>query len=179
MTKTVTVLLGRGTRVLALAIFFVVAMSPGFAQAQAGGGLGADVTITPDVVYGHKDGMALTFDVFKPTSPNGAATLHIVSGGWVSRYTPPTALRPADQDLYKQLLDRGFTVFAVRHGGSPRYNISRNRTGRPARGELYSHDGVALRHQSRPDGRVRHERGRSPVADAGDGLQRRRFCEQG
>jgi acetyl esterase/lipase len=123
MTKTVTVLLGRGTRVLALAIFFVVAMSPGFAQAQAGGGLGADVTITPDVVYGHKDGMALTFDVFKPTSPNGAATLHIVSGGWVSRYTPPTALRPADQDLYKQLLDRGFTVFAVRHGGSPRYNI--------------------------------------------------------
>ncbi len=26
----------------------------------------APVTITPDVVYGHKDGMALTFDVFKP-----------------------------------------------------------------------------------------------------------------
>ena len=117
---------------LALGLWLVAATSPMLAQAPAaqapaaapaGVSLGAGVAITPDVVYGHKDGMALTFDVFKPTRPNGAAVLNIVSGGWISRYNPPNALPPDTADIYKQLLDRGFTVFAVRHGGSPRYNI--------------------------------------------------------
>jgi len=74
--------------------------------------------VIPDVVYGHKDGMALTFDLFKPkTHPNGAAVIFIVSGGWVSRYTPPdeAVLR------YQELLDKGFTVITLRHGGSPKY----------------------------------------------------------
>lgn len=77
------------------------------------------VEITPDVVYGHKDGMALTFDVFRPADPNGAAVLYMVSGGWVSRWTPPegTAAR------FAGLLDHGFTVLAVRHGSSPRYKV--------------------------------------------------------
>ena len=74
--------------------------------------------VIPDVVYGHKDGMALTFDVFKPkTHPNGAAVVFIVSGGWVSRYTPPDEALPR----YQELLDKGFTVIALRHGGSPKY----------------------------------------------------------
>ena len=34
------------------------------------------VEIKPDIVYGHKDGMALTFDAFRPTADaNGAAVL--------------------------------------------------------------------------------------------------------
>jgi acetyl esterase/lipase len=76
--------------------------------------------VIPDVVYGHKDGMALTFDVFKPkTNANGAAVIFMVSGGWVSNYTPP------EQALsrYQELVDKGFTVIALRHGGSPRYVI--------------------------------------------------------
>src|SRR6188474_890431 len=41
--------------------------------------------IKPDVVYGHKMGMALTLDVLKPKSNgNGAGVLFMVSGGWVS-----------------------------------------------------------------------------------------------
>ena len=37
--------------------------------------------ITPDVVYGHKAGMALTFDVFRPAgAANGAGILNMVSG---------------------------------------------------------------------------------------------------
>lgn len=79
-----------------------------------------NVDIIPDVVYGHKDGMALTFDVFKPkTHPNGAAVIYIVSGGWISRYIPP------DEAVtrYQELLDKGFTVFTLRHGGSPKYLI--------------------------------------------------------
>ena len=47
-------------------------------QAQTGG------SIVPDVVYGHKYGMALTFDVFMPANANGAAVLNMVSGGWRS-----------------------------------------------------------------------------------------------
>jgi hypothetical protein len=39
------------------------------------------VTITPGVVYGHRDGMAITFDVFTPPRPNGAAVLHM-GAGW-------------------------------------------------------------------------------------------------
>src|SRR5688572_24142160 len=29
-------------------------------------------SVTPDVVYGHKDGLALTLDVYRPARPNGA-----------------------------------------------------------------------------------------------------------
>ena len=79
-----------------------------------------EFTVVPDVVYGHKDGMALTFDVLKPVAQaNGAGVLYMVSGGWYSRYSPPeqTATR------FAELLDRGFTVFVVRHGSSPKYVI--------------------------------------------------------
>lgn len=78
-----------------------------------------DNGITADVVYGHKHGMALTFDVFKPKQPNGAGVLFMVSGGWFSHWYPPEqAVR-----LFAPLLERGFTVFAVRHGSSPKYVI--------------------------------------------------------
>jgi acetyl esterase/lipase len=81
------------------------------------------VRATTDVVYGHKDGMALTFDLFKPASPNGAAVIHVVSGGWVSRYAPPNLLPIRERQNYDELLSRGFTVISLRHGASPRYNI--------------------------------------------------------
>jgi hypothetical protein len=41
-------------------------------------------SVTTDVVYGHKDGLALTFDVHGPAQPNGAGLIWIVSGGWQS-----------------------------------------------------------------------------------------------
>ena len=80
----------------------------------------AEVEIVPDVVYGHKDGMALTFDVFKPkTGANGAAILYMVSGGWVSSWNPPQQA----VTRFQPLLDKGFTVITVRHGSSPKYFI--------------------------------------------------------
>ena len=80
----------------------------------------ADVEVTPDVVYGHKFGLAMTFDVYRPTTnANGAATLFMVSGGWYSKWAPPEAL----QGRFKPLLEKGFTVFAVRHGSSPKFTI--------------------------------------------------------
>src|SRR6056297_214719 len=81
---------------------------------------GSSVQIQADVVYGHKDGLALTMDVFQPeTEPNGAAILFMVSGGWFSRWSPPATM----QSLFQPYLDRGYTMMAVRHGSSPRYSI--------------------------------------------------------
>lgn len=76
--------------------------------------------IVADVVYGHKDGLALTMDVYKPeTAANEAAILFMVSGGWFSRWAPPEQTKP----LFDPYLSSGYTVFAVRHGSSPRYSI--------------------------------------------------------
>ncbi len=43
-----------------------------------------DVAVLSDVVYGHKFGMALTFDVYRPSNANGAAVIFANSGGFVS-----------------------------------------------------------------------------------------------
>ena len=87
-----------------------------FAGAAAGEG---DVQIQPDVVYGHKDGMALTMDVLRPENPSGAAVLFLQSGGWYSAWREPAELVPAARPL----LDKGFTVFLVYHGSAPRFQV--------------------------------------------------------
>ncbi len=80
----------------------------------------AEVKVTPDVVYGHKFGLALTFDVFAPTEkPNGAGVLFMVSGGWYSNWSPPEQAEPT----FRPLTDAGYTVFAIRHGSSPKFSI--------------------------------------------------------
>lgn len=73
-----------------------------------------------DVVYGHKDGMALFYDVLYPTGPsNGAGIIYMVSGGWFSRWQQP------EQRLsgFADMLEAGYTVFAVHHGSAPRYYV--------------------------------------------------------
>lgn len=79
----------------------------------------AQAEIEADVVYGHKDGLAMTLDVYQPDEPNGAAVLFMVSGGWYSKYSPPAAAIP----MFAPFLESGYTLFAVRHGSSPRYTI--------------------------------------------------------
>ncbi len=78
-----------------------------------------DVAITADVIYGHKDGMALTFDVLTPAEANGASVMWLQSGGWYSPYNEPANLIPASTPL----LNEGFTVFIVRHGSAPRFQV--------------------------------------------------------
>ena len=78
------------------------------------------VEITADVVYGHKDGLAMTFDVLKPKEKaNRAGILFLVSGGWYSGWSPPEG----SVRQFQSLLDKGFTMFIVRHGSSPKYVI--------------------------------------------------------
>ena len=79
----------------------------------------ADQSIIPDVVYGHKDGMALIYDVFRPEKPNGAGIILMMSGGWFSRWTPPEQI----SRWMLPLTDAGYTTFAVYHGSAPRYKV--------------------------------------------------------
>ncbi len=82
----------------------------------------ASPDIVPDIVYGHKLGMALTMDLYQPKAPktpNGAAILFMVSGGWRSNWAPPEK----GIALFGGLVEKGFKVFAVRHGSSPKFNI--------------------------------------------------------
>lgn len=102
-----------------LALLVAVSLSgPTFAE--------NNFTISFDNIYGHKSGMALTFDVVKPDDPNGAALLYMVSGGWVSRYFD---LEKALADSRNQngrltnIVDKGFTLFVVRHGSSPHFKV--------------------------------------------------------
>ena len=77
-----------------------------------------DYQRTEDVIYGRKYGTALTFDVFKPSKPNGLGIVVIVSGGWFSAHE---AINPS---LFAPLLQHGYTVFAVVHGSQPRYIVT-------------------------------------------------------
>ncbi len=102
-------------RIFLLALIFSLLIASTF-EAHA-----EEVSITPDVVYGHKFGLATTFDVFTPEKDaNGAAVLFMVSGGWYSRWSPPEQM----QAMFRPLTDNGFTVFAVRHGSSPKFSIA-------------------------------------------------------
>ena len=97
-------------RIIALVAVVGLLLVPVAVQAQ-------DVTVTPDVVYGHKYGMALTFDVFTPANANGAAVLNMVSGGWRSN---PDDFEPK---IGKAFLRRGYTLFAVSHLSQPKATI--------------------------------------------------------
>ncbi|MGE0127938.1 MAG: prolyl oligopeptidase family serine peptidase [Blastocatellales bacterium] len=78
------------------------------------------IEIFPDLVYGHKDGLALTLDVVKPkANANGVAIVYLVSSGWFSTYSPPAEAVARSPDL----LEPGFTVIYVRHGSSPKYQM--------------------------------------------------------
>lgn len=76
-------------------------------------------TYVRDVIYGHRDGMALTYDVFKPLKPNGALVVNMVSAGWRSSWGPPEER----QARYQWLIDKGFTVAALHHSSAPRFQV--------------------------------------------------------
>lgn len=78
-------------------------------------------TYVRDVIYGHRDGMALTYDVFKPVKgANGALVVNMVSAGWRSSWGPPEER----QARYQWLIDKGFTVVALHHASAPRFPLT-------------------------------------------------------
>ena len=79
-----------------------------------------DIEVTRDVVYGRRDGMALTYDIFRPKiNPKGVGVLWMNTGLWASMWAPVELI----VGFFKPLLDAGYTVFCVRHCSSPRYVV--------------------------------------------------------
>jgi acetyl esterase/lipase len=73
-----------------------------------------------EVIYGRKDGMALTMFMLSPKERgNGKAIISVVSGNWISSYNYSSSF----VNSAKVYLDRGYTVFTVMHGSQPRYAI--------------------------------------------------------
>lgn len=110
----------RNSLVFRLMLCCCVSGMVSFAAGMSAEAADPKVKITPDVVYGHKDGLAMTFDVFTPAeNAKGIGLIFVVSGGWYSHWTPPEKL----QGMFTAITSKGFTVFAVRHGSSPRFGI--------------------------------------------------------
>jgi len=73
-----------------------------------------------DVVYGYKDGMGLLMNVFAPQErANGVGIIFVVSSGMNS--DPEWSRGFGDTVTTKELLESGYTVFAVGHSSQPKY----------------------------------------------------------
>ena len=83
-------------------------------------------TATEDVVYGQKEGMGLTLDVLQPEeNRKGVGILVVSSGSWKSsKSNLAEDVAKFRQDHWGMgLLHGGFTVFVVRHGSGPRFQV--------------------------------------------------------
>jgi acetyl esterase/lipase len=98
-------------------LFFILLFSCYHEQLNAQDSLSFTKT---EIIYGRKDGMALTMLMLAPKEhPNGKAIISVVSGNWNSSYN--YALSFVNNS--KIYLDRGYVVFTVIHGSQPRYSI--------------------------------------------------------
>ena len=83
-------------------------------------------TAIEDVVYGQKEGMGLTLDVLQPEqNPKGIGILVVSSGSWKSsKSNLAEKVAQFRRDHWGMgLLHSGFTVFVVRHGSGPRFQV--------------------------------------------------------
>lgn len=108
------------TVVAVLLSFLLLTLSRALADEQP-----AAHRLTEDLVYGHKDGLALTLDVIQPEqNRNGFGLILVSSGSWISKKSdiPEQNQRGVLRAL--ELIKGGYTLFVVRHGSSPRYAVS-------------------------------------------------------
>ncbi|HJS53211.1 MAG TPA: alpha/beta hydrolase [Chitinophagaceae bacterium] len=74
-----------------------------------------------EIIYGRKDGVALTMLQLKPTAKsNGKAVIKVIAGAWNSSYYQATGAIEDSKTLYT---DKGFTVFEVIVGSQQRFAI--------------------------------------------------------
>src|SRR4030042_2144680 len=73
-----------------------------------------------EIIYGHKDRMALVMFGQSPTGiSNGKSVIWVVSAGWTSDFNWIGMFKA----LVKPISDRGYTVFFVMHGSQPKYTV--------------------------------------------------------
>jgi acetyl esterase/lipase len=86
-----------------------------------------DYHMVENIVYGHKDGLALTLDVLTPKqNAKGIGVILVSSGSWKSSKSNVAEenVRRINEDHWAQgLLAGGYTLFVVRHGSGPRYTV--------------------------------------------------------
>lgn len=70
------------------------------------------------ILYGTRNGTALTLDVLRPRNPNGLGVAFMVSGGWKSKGPGETP-----SWMYAPVLRRGYTVFAISHVSQPKASV--------------------------------------------------------
>ena len=98
-------------------ILFTLVLFPWRLHAYAGDPEKQPTRIS-DVIYGRKDGLALTLDVFPPSGkPNGAAVVLVASGVFNS------AAKDIQPIFTAPFVKRGYTCFVVVHGSQPRYTV--------------------------------------------------------
>jgi acetyl esterase/lipase len=73
---------------------------------------------TNGIVYGQRHGKDLTFDVLRPSHPNGIGVALMVSGGWKS--ASAGGFQPW---ISSPLLRQGYTVFTVYHISQPEATV--------------------------------------------------------
>jgi acetyl esterase/lipase len=100
-------------RKLLILIFFGLGSSQLTAQNQSG-------FIKKDLIYGRKDGLALTMVMLSPKGKsNRKAIVKMVSSGWYSDYDwIPDVIKSSET-----YIRRGYTVFLVMHSSRPMYSI--------------------------------------------------------
>ena len=75
-----------------------------------------------EVIYGRKHGLAMTLDVFRPLAKrNGRGIVFAVSGGWFSAQKNIDGI--ARRSNWVELINRGYTLFAVVHGSQPKFTV--------------------------------------------------------
>lgn len=81
----------------------------------------ANYTREEDVIYGRKDGIALTMDVFTPKEkPNGRGVVLCISMKFESSKEMLKYFHPGSTS---EFLKRGYVVFAVVHGSQPKFTV--------------------------------------------------------
>lgn len=72
-----------------------------------------------EIIYGRRDGMALTLTVIQPENSNGKGIISLLSGGYYSDHSMYDDYR----DRALPFVDAGYTVFLAQHSSTPRYTI--------------------------------------------------------
>ena len=73
-----------------------------------------------ELIYGRKEGMALSMLQLRPKKANGKAIVRVVAGSWFSNYDMAESYIMGSYDY----LQKGFKVFHVVVGTQPRYNMT-------------------------------------------------------
>ena len=104
-----------------LALFVIPAICPAGIES-----LVVPYTATEDVVYGQKSGMGLTLDILQPEKDaKGIGIVLVSSGSWKSSKSNLSEdVTEKRKDHWGMgLLHNGYTVFVVRHGTGPRFQV--------------------------------------------------------